>query len=134
MLGRTVTDIHSTLAASRAAAVSPRVAVPSTLPRSASVAWATGLRVAAACIHRGMVSSGANALDMNMSGIISIIPANCTTSGRRNRSPMRPNNALIARGECQQHGQARDRVDDAAVETEAEGDGGKDEDAWLVRS
>ncbi len=31
-----------------------------------------------------------------MNGIIIIIPANCTTSGRRSRSPMRPNRALIA--------------------------------------
>ena len=33
---------------------------------------------------------------MNISGIITIIPANWTTSGRRSRSPIRPNRALIA--------------------------------------
>ena len=37
-----------------------------------------------------------NALETNISGIITIIPANWTTSGRRSRSPISPNNALIA--------------------------------------
>ena len=39
--------------------------------------------VAIARIQPGIVSSGANALDTNMNGIITIIPANWTTSGRR---------------------------------------------------
>ena len=49
-----------------------------------------------ACIQPGMVSSGAKALETNISGIITIIPANWTTSGRRSRSPISPNRALIA--------------------------------------
>ena len=34
----------------------------------------------------------AKALEMNMNGIMIIIPANWTTSGRRRRSPILPNN------------------------------------------
>ena len=43
----------------------------------------------------GIVASGAKAPETNMNGIMIIIPANWTTSGRRTRSPMRPNRALI---------------------------------------
>ena len=60
------------------------------------MAWATGLSAAIVRIHPGIVASGAKAPETNMKGIMIIIPANWTTSGRRTRSPMRPNRALIA--------------------------------------
>ena len=49
-----------------------------------------------ACIHLGIVSSGAKAGEMNMKGIITISPANWTTSGWPRWSPMRPNSIDIA--------------------------------------
>jgi hypothetical protein len=62
--------------------VSVRLAVPSVLWRSVSVACATGLNAAIVRIQPGMVANGANALETNSSGIMIIIPANCATSGR----------------------------------------------------
>ena len=79
---------HMAIAAANAVRKSVAVAVPSTAPLNASVAWPTGLALAIVLIQPGMVSSGAKALDTNISGIITIIPANWTTSGRRSRSPM----------------------------------------------
>ena len=107
--------------------MSPAVAVPSTCPRRASVACATGFTVAMACIQPGIVSIGANALETNISGIITIIPANWTTSWSRSRSPISPNSALIAPASTTSTTTAATASTCGAVELETQSHGGDPE-------
>jgi len=85
------------------------------------------LTVASARIHPGIDSSGANAPDTNMNGIMIIIPANWTTSGRRSWSPIREQGAHRRR-QRDQNDLADNGIRRTTMEAKPERDRGGDED------